>query len=290
MTHWTARAAGSRKIALNAGRKKGSIRRIARWIVRNALCVVSSKPGRGRQRNHRTADVRRCSPGQQSSATALAASKRRAVALGHIGIEEREVQQERAVRIGAAEIKPGPHHPNFVANAQAAAAGEQVWALAIAFDIVVVTVVDDHRFTPRVKKALSAIDFGREQQEDLVLRDDAPKRTVARDRGFRDRIRIIDGNAEYREIFDHVAQDPLVALDLLAFPNQGADLLKQDDVDADDAAFDTSDDFLQPRAQALASCKEQVAEILPIGDRTGGKAAVDLVDLLLRESAQGSPA
>ena len=75
MTHWMALAAGSPKIGLNVGLKKGSIRRSARWILRNALCTPIFEPGRGRQRNHRTAVVRRCSPGQQSSATASPRAK-----------------------------------------------------------------------------------------------------------------------------------------------------------------------------------------------------------------------
>ena len=56
-----------------------------------------------------------------------------------------------------------------------------------------------------------------------------------------------------------LAQDRPVALDFLALPYQAADPLKQIDVDADDAALEASDNFFQPRAQALAARKEQAA-------------------------------
>ena len=88
------------------------------------------------------------------------------------------------------------------------------------------------------------------------------------------------------EVLDEVPQLALVAVEHLALPERAAGGLGGLDLLAGDAALEAAEDLLEPRLQRLAAGEEEVAEVGAVGDRAGGEAAVELVDLLLAERQQ----
>ena len=74
-----------------------------------------------------------------------------------------------------------------------------------------------------------------------------------------------------------------VAVEHLALPERAAGRLGELDLLRGDPALEAAEDLLEPRAQVVAAREEEVAEVGAVGDRAGGEAAVELVDLLLAQ-------
>jgi hypothetical protein len=88
------------------------------------------------------------------------------------------------------------------------------------------------------------------------------------------------------QVFDAVAQHPLVAVEDLAAPQRLADILDQQALQVQAEAGEAADDLGQPELAALAARQQDAALESAVRDRAGRQAGVDLVELLLIQLGQ----